>query len=31
LPTEVKVLLVADPGFGDTKLFGVLKDELHFD
>lgn len=31
LPTEVKVLLVADRGFGDTKLYGVLKDELHFD
>lgn len=31
LPTEVKVLLVADRGFGYTKLYGVLKDELHFD
>lgn len=31
LPTEVKVLLVADRGFGDTKLYAVLKDELSFD
>lgn len=31
LPTEVKVLLVADRGFGDVKLYSVLKDELHFD
>lgn len=31
LPAEVKVLLIADRGFGDTKLYAVLKDELHFD
>lgn len=31
LPTDVKVLLIADRGFGDTKLYAVLKDELHFD
>jgi len=31
LPTEVKVLLVADRGFCDARLYGVLKDELHFD
>jgi hypothetical protein len=31
LPTEVKVLLVADRGFGDAKLYGVLNYELNFD
>ena len=31
LPTEVMVLLVADRGFCDARLYGVLTDELHFD
>lgn len=31
LPSAVKVLLVADRGFGDTKLYAVLRNELRFD
>ena len=31
LPADVKVLLVADRGFGDQKLYRVLTDELKFD
>ena len=31
LPAEVKVLIVADRGFGDHKLYRVLSDELKFD
>ena len=31
LPAEVKVLIVADRGFGDQKLYQVLSDELKFD
>jgi hypothetical protein len=31
LPADVKVLIVADRGFGDKKLYAVLTDELHFD
>jgi hypothetical protein len=31
LPAETKVLIVADRGFGDKKLYSVLSDELKFD
>ena len=31
LPADVKVLIVADRGFGDQKLYQVLTDELKFD
>jgi len=31
LPAEVTVLIVADRGFGDHKLYRVLSDELKFD
>jgi len=31
LPADMKVLIVADRGFGDKKLYAVLSDELHFD
>ena len=31
LPVEVKVLIVADRGFGDKKLYRVLTEELQFD
>ena len=31
LPSATKVCVVADRGFGDRKLYGVLTDELHFD
>jgi Transposase DDE domain len=31
LPADVKVLIVADRGFGDQKLYRVLTDELQFD
>jgi hypothetical protein len=31
LPPEVKVLVVADRGFGDQKLYQVLTEELKFD
>ncbi len=31
LPAGVKVLIVADRGFGDQKLYRVLTDELKFD
>jgi hypothetical protein len=31
LPADVKVLVVADRGFGDKKLYAVLTDELNFD
>src|SRR5215469_9443494 len=31
LPAEVKVLIVADRGFGDHKLYRVLTEELKFD
>jgi hypothetical protein len=31
LPADVKVLIVADRGFGDKKLYRVLSDELKFD
>jgi hypothetical protein len=31
LPAPTKVLIVADRGFGDKKLYRVLTDELHFD
>ena len=31
LPADVKVLVVADRGFGDQKLYGVLTEELKFD
>lgn len=31
LPAEVKVLIVADRGFGDDKLYRVLTEELKFD
>lgn len=31
LPSETKVCVVADRGFGDRKLYRVLTDELHFD
>jgi Transposase DDE domain len=31
LPAAVTVLIVADRGFGDKKLYRVLTDELHFD
>ena len=31
LPAEVKVLIVADRGFGDQKLYQVLTEELRFD
>src|SRR5271169_3187378 len=31
LPADVKVLIVADRGFGDHKLYKVLTDELKFD
>jgi hypothetical protein len=31
LPAEVKVLIVADRGFGDKKLYRVLSEELKFD
>jgi hypothetical protein len=31
LPAEVAVLIVADRGFGDQKLYRVLSDELKFD
>jgi hypothetical protein len=31
LPADVKVLIVADRGFGDHKLYRVLTDELRFD
>jgi hypothetical protein len=31
LPAAVKVLIVADRGFGDKKLYRVLSDELKFD
>ena len=31
LPAEVKVLIVADRGFGDQKLYQVLSEELKFD
>lgn len=31
LPADVKVLIVADRGFGDKKLYQVLSDELKFD
>ena len=31
LPADVKVLIVADRGFGDQKLYQVLTEELKFD
>ena len=31
LPADVKVLIVADRGFGDQKLYRVLSEELKFD
>jgi len=31
LPSDVEVLIVADRGFGDHKLYQVLTDELKFD
>ncbi|MCI0431343.1 MAG: IS4 family transposase [Rhodospirillales bacterium] len=31
LPAEVRVLIVADRGFGDKKLYSVLTEELKFD
>jgi hypothetical protein len=31
IPTDVKVLIVADRGFGDQKLYRVLSEELEFD
>jgi hypothetical protein len=31
LPADVKVLIVADRGFGDKKLYRVLTEELNFD
>lgn len=31
LPSGVKVTVLADRGFGDTKLFEFLRDELRFD
>jgi len=31
LPADVRVLIVADRGFGDQKLYAVLTDELKFD
>jgi len=31
LPADVKVLIVADRGFGDKKLYRVLSEELAFD
>jgi hypothetical protein len=31
LPAGVRVLVVADRGFGDRKLYAVLADELNFD
>ena len=31
LPADVRVLIVADRGFGDKKLYRVLSDELQFD
>ena len=31
LPSDVEVLIVADRGFGDQKLYRVLTDELKFD
>ena len=31
LPADVKVLIVADRGFGDHKLYQVLTDDLKFD
>lgn len=31
VPTEVRVTVVADRGFGDTKLSAWLRDELHVD
>ena len=31
LPADVKVLIVADRGFGDQKLYRVLIEELKFD
>lgn len=31
LPADMKVLIVADRGFGDQKLYRVLTDELKFD
>jgi hypothetical protein len=31
LPADVRVLIVADRGFGDHKLYAVLTDELKFD
>jgi DDE family transposase len=31
LPTDVKVCIVADRGFGDQKLYRVLREELTFD
>ena len=31
LPAGVRVLVVADRGFGDKKLYAVLTDELNFD
>ena len=31
LPADVKVLIVADRGFGDQKLYQVLTDDLKFD
>ena len=31
LPPDVKVLIVADRGFGDQKLYRVLTEELKFD
>ena len=31
IPADVKVLIVADRGFGDHKLYKVLTEELKFD
>ncbi len=31
LPSNIKVCIVADRGFGDQKLYRVLTEELHFD
>ena len=31
LPSDIKVCIVADRGFGDQKLYRVLTEELHFD
>src|SRR5208282_1516870 len=31
LPTDIKVCIVADRGFGDQKLYRVLSEELQFD